>query len=1204
MVTEFTAGITPDSEPFGITAGRDGNLWFTEFSGNQIGRLATPGLVAAATTTTLSSTAPSAEVGRAVTLTATVTSGAATPGGVVTFFEGTTVLGSATVDSAGHAALPVSLAVGAHTLTASYAATAAFAASTSAAFTEMIVPAAVISDFPIPSANSLPTGITRGPDGNLWFTESNAIGRITPTGVITEFTTGLSAGSVPGEITAGPDGNLWFIEGGTSRIGRITPTGVITEFSSGTDFLFGITVGPDGNLWFTGDASIGRITPAGQVTLFVTGISANSQQFDITTGPDGNLWFTESGFMPSAAIGRITPAGQITEFSTGVTVGSQPLGIVTGPDGNLWFTEENTDKVGRITTAGQVTEFAAGITHGAVPLEITAAPDGNLWFTEVSGNRIGRITTAGAVTEFSAGIAAGAGPEGIALGPDGNLWFTEFHASQIGRLTLPGASVVAAQLITSAPATAAAGTAFTITVTATDGSGHTATGFNGTATLSTSAGADLGPTSVTLSNGTATLSVTLTTAGPQTITASAAELAAGVSGNITVSAGAFTKYLVTVAGLGTIPAGNSALATVQAADAFGNPVFNYSGPSSVTASVTPASASSNFPLPVAINSTGLGFFLATLQKAGTYAITVASPDAPGFTGSAAPVTVVAGPATRLAFAVQPVNTPTGVTLPVVTVQVLDFFDNLVAGDNTDTVTVGIAGGPPGTSGFTAGSIVSAAVHNGVATFNNLTLVTPGSYTLSELVSGLYTGPNSNAFTVIPLQVVPGSFAGSPSGFSLQFNAPYLVTASTPVLYGQGFGAAAPFPSVTLTQTRDASGNVVNKPFAGSLVLDTAANRITFVTTNTSLLVDSGSPLLPDGTYVVDLTSSAVHNGFQALNSGGGSLDGLGTGGPGSGDFTATFSVGVAAAHEDVVWVPPTADGPGQPLEAPGGNQTGFGLPIYIDDSSGAVTDVRVTLNYNPALLHVIGAGANVDGVLGSSFLVVPALSSPGHTVLEFKIGSGDPAVLKAGQVPLGFVDAAVFNGTAANPIPYKAEDLLHLSNVSINGGMIPVATGDAVHLVAYVGDADGNGAYSSNDAVLITRTALQTDSGFAAYPRVDPVIVADTDGSGFIPADAALQINEAGVGVPTANLPTTPIPSGVFFTISSADSRSGFATTLHSNERTLVVPVAPSGNRQDQVRVAANRHAAAEHSARDAWFAQGSELVDVHELAKLLHARI
>src|SRR6266508_2761442 len=45
--------------------------------------------------------------------------------------------------------------------------------------------------FPIPSANSMPIEITLGPDGNLWFTESNRskVARITPAGVITEYPT-------------------------------------------------------------------------------------------------------------------------------------------------------------------------------------------------------------------------------------------------------------------------------------------------------------------------------------------------------------------------------------------------------------------------------------------------------------------------------------------------------------------------------------------------------------------------------------------------------------------------------------------------------------------------------------------------------------------------------------------------------------------------------------------------------------------------------------------------------------------------------------------------------------------------------------------------------------------------------------------------------------------------------------------------------
>ena len=38
------------------------------------------------------------------------------------------------------------------------------------------------------------------------------IGRITPTGSITEFTDGLSDGAEPTSIVKGPDGRLWFTE--------------------------------------------------------------------------------------------------------------------------------------------------------------------------------------------------------------------------------------------------------------------------------------------------------------------------------------------------------------------------------------------------------------------------------------------------------------------------------------------------------------------------------------------------------------------------------------------------------------------------------------------------------------------------------------------------------------------------------------------------------------------------------------------------------------------------------------------------------------------------------------------------------------------------------------------------------------------------------------------------------------------------------
>jgi streptogramin lyase len=150
---------------------------------------------------------------------------------------------------------------------------------------------------------------------------------------IFEFTVPTLA-SAPTGITTGPDGNLWFTENNTDKIGVMSPGGMmITEFSlPPSSNIEGLTAGPDGNLWFTAyDANkIGRITPAG-VSTSVTIPTANSGAEHITAGPDGNLWFTET---VANKIGRITPAGVSTEFPV-PTAGAFPEGITAGPDGNV-----------------------------------------------------------------------------------------------------------------------------------------------------------------------------------------------------------------------------------------------------------------------------------------------------------------------------------------------------------------------------------------------------------------------------------------------------------------------------------------------------------------------------------------------------------------------------------------------------------------------------------------------------------------------------------------------------------------------------------------------------------------------------------------------------------------------------------------------------------------------------------------------------
>ena len=88
--------------------------------------------VGGASTTTSLIAPPTAAYGAGVTLTATVASTAGTPGGIVTFYSGSTSVGTGTLNGSGVATLSTTtLPVGTDTLTASYTATGNFAASTS-----------------------------------------------------------------------------------------------------------------------------------------------------------------------------------------------------------------------------------------------------------------------------------------------------------------------------------------------------------------------------------------------------------------------------------------------------------------------------------------------------------------------------------------------------------------------------------------------------------------------------------------------------------------------------------------------------------------------------------------------------------------------------------------------------------------------------------------------------------------------------------------------------------------------------------------------------------------------------------------------------------------------------------------------------------------------------------------------------------------
>jgi len=359
-ITEFSAPVANFRDA--ITAGPDGNLWFTEYSANAIGMI-NPGTDAIS-----SFSIPTAG--------ADPTGIAAGPDGNIWFTEfGQDKVGE--INPTTHA----------------------------------------FSEFTLPTANAGPYVITAGPDGNLWFTELRArqIGEINPTThAINEFA--LSIGSAIGGygITAGPDGNIWFTWQALNKIGNINPTThVVTWFAlpSGVISPEGITAGPDGNVWFTtySAGDVGMINPtSGAITTFSTP-TLPALASGITAGPDGNLWFTESANPASGIVGKLGDINPTTDAVTEYPIpvaSSSPYGITTGPDGNLWFEDMGASAVGVATLATS-------------QLVVTYEPPGSV----TAGSGFGLTVTAedsagNVITSFNGTVtvAIGTNPGGSTLG--------------------------------------------------------------------------------------------------------------------------------------------------------------------------------------------------------------------------------------------------------------------------------------------------------------------------------------------------------------------------------------------------------------------------------------------------------------------------------------------------------------------------------------------------------------------------------------------------------------------------------------------------------------------------------------------------------------------------------------------------------------------------------------------------------------------
>jgi streptogramin lyase len=477
-----------------------------------------------------------------------------------------------------------------------------------------------VVEYPTSPAGVVPTAITTGSDGNLWFIEQdgNALGRIdSSTHAITTFSNGLPVSALLTGITSGPDGDLWFTESAVNAIGKFDPndTGqAIQNFGtsagmSANSAPTGI-VSAGGDLWFTQPLTdqIGKLDPTtGLITEYAAPTDLTGLSSQIILGPDGNLWFEEFG-----AIGILNPAtaSPVPAPFSGTQVplpsGSkeQPLDLTIGPNGNVWYgagiqNASNTGfgsyAIGSVNSSMQ----SADISESSEPYALTAGPDGNIWFvTPSNGSVPGTINqidaTTGAITEtptIPTNVVAVPDPVGITAGPDGNVWFTDSEGA-VGVVNL---NVQPQFVVTAAPSGVVAGQGFGLTVTAEYGSSIVDPLFHGSVTVSLATvppggsstlggGIKLAATAV---DGVATFSGLSLDKAVSGYTLQAASSAAGAPTAVTttgfsVAAAAATKLLIATQPPGNVAPGQGFGLTVVAEDQFDNVATGYAGAATVT----------------------------------------------------------------------------------------------------------------------------------------------------------------------------------------------------------------------------------------------------------------------------------------------------------------------------------------------------------------------------------------------------------------------------------------------------------------------------------------------------------------------------------------------------------------------------------------------------------------------------------------------
>jgi hypothetical protein len=578
----------------------------------------------AGTATTLSASPSPAILGQSVMLTANV--GAVAPGagtrtGTVTFLDGPTILGTGAVNSAGSATFSTSsLSSGSHSLTASYGGDTNFNASTSTSVT-----LTVQSSAPPPTGPVFVAVNSGGPH----------IEQYTTTGVLQRLLSGGPTSNSYSGLAFGADGFLYvastFVCGlgscnelekfdpvaGTwlSSVGSITPnTNPFSGVSNNGVSLSGLALGPGNDLYVTtNQLGLYMIDPVANTTTPIA--TADCCTWGVAFLPDGTPLAIASS--QNAVKNDVTGVS----FNSGFFASAQALAF--GPDGRLYVLQSHEID----TVPGGGGAFTSLTASNAVSrgLFMTFDSQGHIWVTDINFGVLEFDSVTGQqINSFASNTASGF--EGIA----------------VASLSAP-----ATHLAVTAPASATAGTPFSVTVAALDASNNQATSYTGTVQFTSTDGQAVLPGTYTFTavdHGTHVFSsVTLNTLGSQAITATDTANAAitGTSGPISVAL-PLTATRFSVSAPASATAGTAFSVTVTALNAANQTSTNYTGTVLLSSTDAQAALPGTYTFTAGDHGTHV-FSSVTVNTAGSQTITVTDTANASITGSSGPISVALPP---------------------------------------------------------------------------------------------------------------------------------------------------------------------------------------------------------------------------------------------------------------------------------------------------------------------------------------------------------------------------------------------------------------------------------------------------------------------------------------------------------------------------------------------------------------------------------